>query len=81
LDSANKKEWSAMLVLTRKARQAVVIGAVTGGDPLVIVRVLEIKGHDVRLGFEAGPATAVHRWEVWERIRKGPAGDLTKLAR
>ena len=70
-----------MLVLTRKPRQAVVVGAVTGGDPVVIVRVLEIKGSEVRLGFEAGAATYVHRWEVWERTRQGPAGDLTKLTR
>ena len=70
-----------MLVLTRKARQAVVVVAVTGGEPVVIVKVLEIKGSEVRLGFEANAANPVHRWEVWERIRQGPAGDLTKLAK
>jgi carbon storage regulator len=58
-----------MLVLTRKSRQAVVVGGSGGFERLLKVTVLEIQGGKVRLGFEAPANVPVHRWEVWERIR------------
>jgi carbon storage regulator CsrA len=39
------------------------------------VTVLEIRGTNVKLGFEADSDVPVHRAEVWERIC---AGDQTK---
>ena len=60
-----------MLVLSRKSRESVVVGAPDGLEPLIKVTVLEIKTDRVRLGFEADAAIPVHRWEVWERIRGG----------
>ena len=32
------------------------------------VKVLEIRGANVKLGFEVDPDVPVHRAEVWERI-------------
>lgn len=57
-----------MLVLTRKADEAVMVGGCTGFEHLLKVTVLEIDGGKVRLGFEVNVAVPVHRWEVWERI-------------
>ena len=59
-----------MLVLTRKSREAVVVGGGAGGfERMLKVTVLDIKGGKVKLGFEVDDAIPVHRWEVWERIR------------
>jgi carbon storage regulator len=60
-----------MLVLTRKSREAVVVGGSVGFERLLKVTVLEIDGGKVRLGFEVDKEVPVHRWEVWERICKG----------
>ena len=32
------------------------------------VTVLEVRGGNVKLGFEAGAEVPIHRAEVWERI-------------
>ena len=69
-----------MLVLTRKSREAVVVGGLEGSERMLKVTVLEIRGGNVRLGFEADASVPVHRLEVWERIRSrdgpdGPAED------
>jgi carbon storage regulator CsrA len=60
-----------MLVLSRKSRQAVVVGGFEGLERMLKVTVLEIRGGIVRLGFEVDHHIPVHRWEVWERIRAG----------
>lgn len=53
-----------MLVLSRRANQAIVIG------PDVIVRVLDIRGDQVRIGIEAPRSVTVHREEVAAEIRQ-----------
>ena len=58
-----------MLVLTRKNQEAVVIGGSSGFQRLFKVKVLEISGTKVKLGFEVDPDVPVHRAEVWDRIR------------
>jgi carbon storage regulator CsrA len=58
-----------MLVLSRKSQEAVVVGGSGGFEQLLKVTVLEIRGRNVKLGFEIDAAVPVHRWEVWERIR------------
>ena len=58
-----------MLVLSRKNQEAVIIGGSDGFRRLFKVKVLEIHGAKVRLGFEVDPDVPVHRAEVWERIR------------
>src|SRR5262249_59711413 len=70
---------SAMLVLSRKRQESVVVGGTAGYARLLTVTVLEIRGGTVRLGFEAA-TVPVHRWEIWERINAGdppakPAGE------
>ena len=57
-----------MLVLSRKNRESVVIGAADGLHRLLKVTVLAIKGANVKLGFEVDTDIPVHRSEVWERI-------------
>lgn len=58
-----------MLVLSRKLREAVVIGGADGIEQLMKVTVLEVKNGSVRLGFEAAADVPVHRWEIWKRIQ------------
>lgn len=53
-----------MLVLSRRANQAIVIG------PDVVVRVLDIRGDQVRIGIEAPRSVTVHREEVAVEIRQ-----------
>jgi carbon storage regulator CsrA len=64
-----------MLVLSRKSRESVVVGGISGFECLLKVTVLEICGGRVRLGFEADAAVPIHRWEVWEQIRLGNQPD------
>lgn len=56
-----------MLILTRRAGETLVIG-----DD-VRVKVLEVKGQQVRIGVTAPREVAVHREEIYERIRQGEA--------
>jgi carbon storage regulator CsrA len=58
-----------MLVLTRKSQESIVIGSCDTSEPMLTVTVLEIRGGMVRLGFDGGPDFAIHRFEVWQRIR------------
>ena len=68
-----------MLVLSRKNQESVVIGGSDGLDSLMKVTVLDIRGTNVRLGFEVDASVPVHRSEVWERINgNGRAGSLTE---
>lgn len=53
-----------MLILTRKLGENIRIG-----DNIRIV-VLDIKGGQVKLGIDAPPSVAVHREEIYERIRE-----------
>ena len=57
-----------MLVLSRRSRESVVIGGSGGLNSLLKVTVLEVKGANVKLGFEAEADVPIHRSEVWERI-------------
>lgn len=52
-----------MLILTRRAGEAVVIG------DEVTVTVLGVKGNQVRLGVNAPKSVSVHREEIFDRIR------------
>ena len=61
-----------MLILSRRPGESVMIG-----DD-VTVTVLAIKGNQVRLGFAAPQDVAVHREEVYERIRAERATALRK---
>ena len=57
-----------MLVLSRKNKESVVVGGADGFHRLLKVTVLDIRGSNVKLGFEVDSSVPVHRAEVWERI-------------
>ena len=52
-----------MLILTRRVGETVMIGSE------VTVTVLGVKGNQVRLGINAPKDVAVHREEIFERIK------------
>ena len=59
-----------MLVLTRRLDQSVMIG-----DD-VKVTVVEIRGGQVRLGFDAPRGLSVHRQEIWLQLKAEFAQDV-----
>jgi carbon storage regulator CsrA len=64
-----------MLVLTRKLREAVVIGGDSNVPGGITVTVLEVRGGKVKLGFTADPGVSIQRSEVWERIHTGDSSE------
>lgn len=62
-----------MLVLTRKSKESIVVFRSDGQDSGIRVVVLEISKGIVKLGIEAPPDVAIHRMEVWERIKESRA--------
>jgi carbon storage regulator len=52
-----------MLVLTRRSGETIRIG------PQIVVTILGVNGSQVRLGVDAPKDVAVHREEVFERIK------------
>jgi carbon storage regulator len=58
----------AMLVLTRKSQQSVVVASSVDLQELVRVTVVEVCGGRVKLGFQANDNLIIHREEVWERV-------------
>jgi carbon storage regulator len=58
-----------MLILTRRVGETVMIG----ND--VTVTVLGVKGNQVRIGINAPKNVAVHREEIFERIKREQEGE------
>jgi carbon storage regulator len=58
-----------MLILTRRVGETLMIG-----DD-VTVTVLGVKGNQVRIGVNAPREVAVHREEIFERIKREESGD------
>ena len=58
-----------MLILTRRVGETVMIGNE------VTVTVLGVKGNQVRIGVKAPKDVAVHREEIYERIKREEDGD------
>jgi carbon storage regulator len=58
-----------MLILTRRVGETVMIG----ND--VTVTVLGVKGNQVRVGINAPKNVAVHREEIYERIKREQQGE------
>ncbi len=65
-----------MLILTRRVGETVMIGNE------VTVTVLGVKGNQVRIGVNAPKDVAVHREEIYERIKReqdqNPAAAISK---
>jgi carbon storage regulator len=55
---------AVMLILTRKSGEGIRIG------DAITLRIIEIRGNQVRLGIEAPKNISVHREEVYELIRQ-----------
>jgi carbon storage regulator len=67
-----------MLILTRRVGETVMIGNE------VTVTVLGVKGNQVRIGVNAPKDVAVHREEIYERIKReqdhdGNVGTAAKM--
>jgi carbon storage regulator len=58
-----------MLILTRRVGETVMIG----ND--VTVTILGVKGNQVRVGINAPKTIAVHREEIYERIKREQEGN------
>lgn len=58
-----------MLILTRRTGETLMIG-----DD-VTVTILGVKGNQVRVGINAPKDVAVHREEIYERIKREQQGD------
>lgn len=63
-NSKNAHQGLAMLVLSRKKDEKILIG-----DSITLM-VIEIRGDKVRLGIDAPRDVTVHREEVYEAIRR-----------
>lgn len=60
-----------MLILSRRIGETIMVG------DEIIVRVLGVKGSQVRIGVTAPQGIGVHREEVYERIKgRHPVGNL-----
>ena len=57
-----------MLILTRRVGESIKIG------DKVTITVLGVKGNQVRIGVDAPRDVAVHREEIFERIKTEGAG-------
>ena len=54
-----------MLILSRKTDQRIMIGDV------IVITIVEVQGRTVRVGIEAPQSVAVHREEIYQRVKDG----------
>jgi carbon storage regulator len=69
----SKKQGSKMLVLSRKKNESIIIGS---GEKEIKIKIIEINGNSIRLGFEAPNDISIHREEVYHAIKKDEAKNL-----
>jgi carbon storage regulator len=62
-----------MLILTRKPSESIIIG-----NNVVKIKVLTVKGRQVRIGIEAPKEIPVHREEIQQRVNAERAGKAPK---
>jgi carbon storage regulator len=68
-------EGLKMLILTRRVGETVMIG-----DDVTIT-VLGVKGNQVRVGINAPKTVAVHREEIYERIKREQQAEMPEKAK
>ena len=61
-----------MLILTRKVGETIMIG------DEITVTILGIKGDQVRIGTNAPKTVAIHREEIYERIKRESEGERSE---
>jgi carbon storage regulator len=66
-EKGSKGRTKSMLILTRRVGETLMIG------DEVTVTVLGVKGNQVRIGVNAPRDVAVHREEIYERIKREQA--------
>lgn len=64
-----------MLILTRRVGETLII------DGNVNVTILGIRGNQVRVGVDAPKSIAVHREEIYKKIRRGEIKDTSITGR
>ena len=57
-----------MLVLSRKLNESIVVGGAEATQQPVTIKVVEIRGGRVRLGFDAPADVRIHRSELLTKI-------------
>ena len=57
-----------MLILTRRVGESLVF--IQNNELVMTVRVLGVKGNQVRIGIAAPQEWEIHRDEVWQRIQE-----------
>ena len=67
LSAELERKEQTMLILTRRVGETVMIG------DNVTVTILGVKGNQVRVGVNAPKEVAVHREEIYERIKREEA--------
>lgn len=70
-DAGRRMKGVAMLILSRRESEEIVIRAASGEQ--VTIMVVDIRGDNVRIGVDAPQSVSVHRREVQDAIdRKEP---------
>ena len=64
-----------MLVLSRKQREAIIVG-----DGEIVIKVVEVRGDKVRIGIEASADIPIHREEIWQQIQQKASADVNRVA-
>jgi carbon storage regulator len=62
-------EVTAVLVLSRKKNESVVIG-----DRVITITIVDVRNGQVRLGFEAPEGVEIDRIEVWHAKKREQTG-------
>ena len=68
VDAGNFHKGLNMLALTRRPGQVIVIG---DGPTKIEIMIVHVTGDKVRVAVDAPRDVAVHRLEVYEKIRQG----------